>query len=435
MKFPLQVELIERLSPGKLGSLKVEEWENVMKEVKNAKFIKEFDKKIIGELEGRVVLSEESGKIENLLEIAEKSDKMSIFSIGESEELMKFKGKTMNFKNIVKIETIDQKTFTENLLINSITQAFHDFSLHLVKPSSTKPHNPNKKTLYVFIPMGIPCMGKSHFLPIFANFFEEKGFEFHTISSDLIHKELIDEQFKKNQNKKNVDFEEIHDKTTKKAKSLFIERFSSLMKKINTSKNTLQVLFVDKNHPPNGIDKAMGLITADGAKNVDLKIIAIAPFFENGSKIHNLPFSLGFVETCLKRSLARPEHETLRGDAIKVFDIILMFCRMYKGFKMSSEYLKSLGFDDLWLLPYHKEKIIEGEEKEMKNLESCLNNRGNIKELISWIEGKEVGEEVGEAEFREKLKGGWEKMEGSQEENMDEEMWDSCQEENDENFD
>jgi len=47
---------------------------------------------------------------------------------------------------------------------------------------------------------------------------------------------------------------------TRHPKKRKVERFSYLMKKINTSQNTLQALsslFVDKNHPPNGIDKAM----------------------------------------------------------------------------------------------------------------------------------------------------------------------------------
>ena len=126
---------------------------------------------------------------------------------------------------------------------------------------------------------------------------------------------------------------------TRHPKKRKVERFSYLMKKINTSQNTLQALsslFVDKNHPPNGIDKAMWLITADGAKNVDLKIIAIAPSYEIGSKILNLPFSLGFVETCLKRSL-----ET------GTWDFILMFCRMYKGFNICLEMQEDMD-QEIW---------------------------------------------------------------------------------------
>ena len=359
------------------------------------------------------------------MKIIEQCDNASVIFIGENDDHSnKFSEKAKSFQNIMKIQTI---TSNENLIKSAVTQSFNDFTSQ-IKSKPLKKHTiSKKKEALVFIPMGIPCMGKSYFLSLFSKFFTEKGFDFHSISSDATHKELIDEQLKKNASKKNVDFEEIFEKTSKKARTLFMERFSLIMKKIATAKNHHQVFFIDKNHPPNGIDKAMDLIHQDISPNIDLKIIAIAPDCTFGTKVNYLPFSLEFIGKCLKRSLDRPEHDTLGGDAEKVFNVILMFCKMYKGMKMTKEHIKSLGFSDLWLLPYCKNGLFD--EKIKKQLENCLTKTGNIKELIEVLkeDDKKQEEEVSEAEFREKLESAWGKMrEGKEvEEDEDEEFWDS----------
>ena len=200
--------------------------------------------------------------------------------------------------------------------------------------------------------------------------------------------------------------------------------------RISLSKNPNQVFFVDKNHPPNGIDKALGLIKENSSSNVELKIIAIAPDCSTGTKINDLPFSLEFIGKCLLRSLNRQEHDTLRGDAYKVFDVILMFCRMYRGMKMTRQHLSSMGFNELWTLPYCKNGVWEEEIK--KQLENCIKNKGNLKELIRLMENrkKEEGDEVGEAEFRERLESEWGKVkEGEGDGGEEEELWDSDEDE------
>ena len=269
-------------------------------------------------------------------------------------------------------------------------------------------------------------------------------YHFYTISSDKIHKELIDEVLKKNKGKKN-NFEEIREKTSKQSKNLFVERFSILMKSINSSNENLHVLFVDKNHPPNGgIEKAIKLLKDNVKKGIDLKVIAIAPKCVNPLKInHNeFPFSLNFLITCLKRSCDRKDHDTLQGDDQKVFDVIMMFFKFYRGFKINLENIQNQGFDYLINLSYvcetenSDEKISENLKGLVKEyLKKVKDSDGNIQNLVEAIRNEDIElQEIKGDSFVEELKVQWTRFlnflektnGGDNEEEDEEEIWDSC---------
>jgi len=233
---------------------------------------------------------------------------------------------------------------------------------------------------------------------------------------------LIDESCKKNKGKKNLNFDEIFEKTSKPARNLYIDRFSLLMKSINNSKTYLHAIFVDKNHPPNGLEKATSLIKDDVKARIELKIIAIAAQCENPLKIKNVeyPFSLNFLVNCLKRGLERKSHETLQGDFKKIVSVILMFFNLYKGFRIKNDYLKGFGFDDLMHLPF----VCEEEEGKLsedirKKMEDYLGNRKefqenvkNIEELVQIVKRENVGGEIEKEKekFREVLNKEWEEF-------------------------
>lgn len=341
-------------------------------------------------------------------------------------------------------DILDDQILGPALIIETIQKSFFFFpNIEEKKPNKIIE---NKKKLIAFIPVGIPCMGKSSFSGVFQSFFTNEGYEFHTISSDLINKELIDEETKKNAGKKNLDFEEIKDKIAKKFKNLFILRFSTLIKTINASANLLHILFVDKNHPPNGFEKAVTLLKIDLKKTIDLKIIAIAPKIVNPLKIgHNeYPFSLNFLFTCLARSLARKDHETLKGNPIKVFDVILMFFNMYRGVKINKSILENIGFDYLIRLSYVREdETSEGKisDEIKKNIKECIQKKGNLSNLVKTIQEENlVLPEITKEEFLEEIQEEWKKFMNFLEEKQKiddekeslEESWDSCSEANDE---
>jgi len=109
--------------------------------------------------------------------------------------------------------------------------------------------NNTKKKLIVFIPIGIPGMGKSTFVNIIQPILELNEYEFKVVSSDDFRDTIINEYIKRNKGLPTRD--EAFEKTQK----TFSKRWNEeVAKTVTHFKSKFNALFLDKNHPHNAIN-------------------------------------------------------------------------------------------------------------------------------------------------------------------------------------
>lgn len=110
----------------------------------------------------------------------------------------------------------------------------------------------NKKKLYIFIPLGIPGMGKSTFVQIIQPILEMNKFEFNVVSSDELRDQVIQNYISKNNGYPTRD--EAFEKTQKNFSKIWNEEVITVIKSFKSHNNAL---FLDKNHPHNAINSTM----------------------------------------------------------------------------------------------------------------------------------------------------------------------------------
>lgn len=81
-----------------------------------------------------------------------------------------------------------------------------------------------------------------------------------------------------------------------------------LEKKLDKDNDSTSFVFIDKNHPPNGIDKSIRQIKTLIPLNFIPRIVAIIPKCQSNFQLdaeHFYPFSLTFMINCLQRVQTR----------------------------------------------------------------------------------------------------------------------------------
>jgi len=214
-----------------------------------------------------------------------------------------------------------------------------------------------KGKILVFIPIGIPGMGKTTFLSILKKLLEEKGCAITIISSDIIRKRHMDAVLK---GEPSITEKKAFEKTAKPAK---IEFFNEVENAISRTKalNQTHIIFLDKNHPPNIIQETIRFFEKPKYLNeYDIRTVILKPVcsrhFRTNSNV-TYPFSLTFLLTCMKRAMARTNHETLQGDDLKVASVLIAFFNLYKNFTASEGYFKAEGAHFLMELPFTHEDV------------------------------------------------------------------------------
>lgn len=217
--------------------------------------------------------------------------------------------------------------------------------------------------LIVIIPMGIPGMGKSTVERRMQKLVEEIGINFYSLSSDEIRRKEFDDYEKINVIL-NYNRNEVYKATSKVSSQKFFEGIKDILKKIGNEKNEKckkNLFFLDKNHTPNIIGATTNFLKSNCPKNINMKIIALLPncsdnYFKHGEHLNNeYPFSAQFFFICLKRCLNRETHETLTGDALHIFQVVLKFFNIFRGFKFKANTLKVYDIDNYTYLDFHVE--------------------------------------------------------------------------------
>jgi len=232
-----------------------------------------------------------------------------------------------------------------------------------------------RKKIIVFIPIGIPGMGKTKHIKMLTELFEQKDMSMTTISSDQIRKRIMD---KKKEENPGITHQEAFDTTGKEAAKAYLEAIENALMKSKENNQHVHALFFDKNHPPCKLIRLIDFLHQIRFKEqFNIKIVVITPQCIQGysSREGFYPFSLTFLVNCLQRVLARKEHETLVGDRSKKYWVVLGFFQMYKDFKVTDETIKEIKADLLVEFPFtHEESSLEEElnEKLHESLDKVL---------------------------------------------------------------
>jgi hypothetical protein len=161
----------------------------------------------------------------------------------------------------------------------------------------------NIKRVIVLIPMTIPGNGKTFFINQLRALIEKYRIKFYSIGSDLIRRKVMDDMMRKN---RRMTEKEAFEKSGKIAGFKFEEELVNVFDEIfqNSSiKNS--IIYIDKNHPPNAINRSTEPIRKYLEKNVntsfklDLQYVALIPdcinYFRFGENDNSyIPFSISY---------------------------------------------------------------------------------------------------------------------------------------------
>lgn len=229
-------------------------------------------------------------------------------------------------------------------------------------------------------------MGKSFYLRNVLKHLTEET-KLKSISSDAIRGAMIQDYLKKNPGS-------TKDKAFSATAKPYGKAYSDELTKVLRACENRDVLFLDKNHPPEGAKKVCQQL--DGFKDLKIKKVALVPCSTRpGDALDNLPFSLFFFLKCYLRVLGRTEHATLSSESPEaVTEVLLKFLSMFKHFQLEESHLKSkYGFDQVIEFDFVQEKKFEPRvsfSPQLKRqvaqcLDSQAKNQRPVKELTEMI--------------------------------------------------
>ena len=192
----------------------------------------------------------------------------------------------------------------------------------------------NIKRVIVLIPMTIPGNGKTFFINQLKALIEKYNIEFYSIGSDLIRRKIMDDMMRKN---RRMTEKEAFEKSGRPAGFKFEEELVNVFDEIFRNKSIRNsIIYIDKNHPPNAINRSTEPIrkylekNADTSFKLDLQFVALIPDcinnFEFGEKAKSfIPFSISYFIQCYLRVKHRMDHPTLNGDTKNLIVIFGIF--------------------------------------------------------------------------------------------------------------
>jgi tRNA uridine 5-carbamoylmethylation protein Kti12 len=125
------------------------------------------------------------------------------------------------------------------------------------------------------LPFGIVGSGKSTFLKTLTQIVKKLDWSISSISSDALRKELVDKYREKFTD---IAEKEAFDKTAKSAGAEFNRRLEKLINDAGKAAHKpVHVIFIDKNHPPNAIDRTVKTINEKLPQGCKGKILYLIP--------------------------------------------------------------------------------------------------------------------------------------------------------------
>ena len=125
------------------------------------------------------------------------------------------------------------------------------------------------------LPFGTVGSGKSTFLKTLTEIVKKLDWSISSISSDALRKELVDKYKEKFPQ---VPEKEAFDKTAKNAGAEFNRRLEKLINDADKGAHKpVHIIFIDKNHPPNAIDRTVKTIIEKLPQGCKGKILYLIP--------------------------------------------------------------------------------------------------------------------------------------------------------------
>ena len=203
----------------------------------------------------------------------------------------------------------------------------------------------NVKQIIVLIPMTIPGNGKTYFINQLKPILEKYNIVYRDISSDLIRRRVMDGMMARN---RRITEQEAFAKSGKTANFKFEDELQETFKSLYyDTKVKKAMIYIDKNHPTNAINRSTEPIRKflkdnfDSSFKLDLKFVALIPDcvnnfeFAKNNSINSIPFSLSYFIQCYLRVKHRNDHPTLNGNSKNLISIFGMFIQNFINLKLN----------------------------------------------------------------------------------------------------
>ena len=262
----------------------------------------------------------------------------------------------------------------------------------------------NIKRIIILIPMTIPGNGKTFFINQLKSIIEKYGIHFQSISSDDIRRKVMDEML---YNNRRMTEKEAFEKSGKRANFLFEKELKQRFENVFYNNKILNaMIYIDKNHPPNAINRSTDPIRnflKDNYNNryqLDLQFVALIPdcinYFEFSSEVTAfIPFSLSYFIQCYLRVKHRNDHPTLNGDTKNLINIFGIFIQNFINVSLKENNIMMFQkLDKAIKLPFTDEiedsmlpkDLVEAGKKFFSNIMRDKNNIINPSETSKYFE-------------------------------------------------
>ena len=323
-KYPNKVKIYETFSDNENNkNIFIKDLDNIIIDIKKIINSTDYEKKIIKEIEEYINNNnndDSKQKIENENDIKDISNE----NVKAKEQINIINNKNKDKKEL---EVKHSKYYNSDIIslyqeheniYTPLLPKFLEYEESQIKAKlEAKKNNDNNSSssskIIIIIPITLPGSGKTELIKYLKNSTSKYGIYFDYISSDDIRKKEIEiymqkipgmtekEAFNRSRNFYNKSFQEAIEN---KFKSLYLN---------NKLKNCL--LFIDKNHPPNAINKTIEPIKKimSNFTNLDKQVsfVALIPECINnfifGTNL-SLPFSLSYLIQCYIRVRNRINH-------------------------------------------------------------------------------------------------------------------------------
>ena len=310
----------------------------------------EYEKKILKEIENYINDTNKTDE-NNLKE--DNNNTKDVINLKESNIDIEYITSSIKPKNNIKSKYFNSDIISlysehENLYMPLVPKFLRYEETLINSKLSTTPKNNSLSTIIVLIPITLPGSGKTEIIKYLKQSCQKYGIVFDYISSDDIRKKEIElymqkipgiterEAFTKSRNFYNKSFQQ---EIENKFKTIYLDN------KIKHS-----VLFIDKNHPPNAINKTIEpmkkIITDLTNMNKQVSFIGLIPECINNFIIGPdlfLPFSLSYLIQCYIRVRNRTNHPLMNQNRKDLFLFLMgSFLKNFIGVSLDSTKLMNL---------------------------------------------------------------------------------------------
>ena len=150
------------------------------------------------------------------------------------------------------------------------------------------------------------------------------------------------------------------EKSRLKAYNKFNQRLISLVKESGSSNvSDTHVIFIDKNHPVEVVDRVVAMIDENIDSDIALKKVFLIPkITQVQDRLAGLPFDVSFYLQCFSRALKRKNHPTMNvNDPYKLIEILSHFVKQLRYVHFDERFLAEHKLDDFLEVPMADNEI------------------------------------------------------------------------------